>query len=234
MDANKIAVLSNQLGGLDELENVIDVPAELLQKAINGEPLTRFEREDIDAGILKLTRGGVSSDLAIDNGIDIEQTNALADAMDLTERITQDQNVSIKYRQLVALEALSQDDVEKNWTIFGNLTTRQADQILDNALNYQQSNVDRIARNLERTRIADSKRLIIAMQLDSDGMTRGEAIKLLDTVPLAMWQKTKILQGVEDAPDLREMFAAYEADGGDIFRDMQDSEFWAWFREMFY
>ena len=234
MDANKIAVLSNQLGGLDELENVIDVPAELLQKAINGEPLTRFEREDIDAGILKLTRGGVSSDLAIDNGIDIEQTNALADAMDLTERITQDQNVSIKYRQLVALEALSQEDVEKNWTIFGNLTTRQADQILDNALNYQQSNVDRIARNLERTRIADSKRLIIAMQLDSDGMTRGEAIKLLDTVPLAMWQKTKILQGVEDAPDLREMFAAYEADGGDIFRDMQDSEFWAWFREMFY
>lgn len=234
MDANKIAVLSNQLGGLDELENVIQVPAELLQKAINGEPLSRFEREDIDAGILKLTSGGASSDLAIDNGIDIEQTNALADAMDLTERITQDQDVSIKYRQLVALEALSQDDIEKNWTIFGNLTTRQADQILDNALNYQQSNVDRIARNLENTRIANSKRLTIAMQLDDDGMTREQARQLLDTVPLASWQKRKILQGVEDAPDLREMFAAYEADGGDIFGDMQDSMFWAWFREMFY
>jgi hypothetical protein len=234
MDANKIAVLSNQLGGLDELENVIQVPAELLQKAINGEPLSRFEREDIDAGILKLTSGGGSSDLAIEAGINIEQTNALADAMDLTERITHSQDVSTKYRQLVAIEALSQDDIENNWTIFGNLTTRQAEQILDNALNYKESNVDRIVRNLEKTRVAESKRLVIAMQLDSDGMTREEARKLLDTVPLATWQKTKILQGVEDAPDLREMFAAYEADGGDIFGDMQDSEFWSWFREMFY
>lgn len=234
MDANKIAVLSNQLGGLDELENVIQVPAELLQKAINGEQLSRFEREEIDRGILRLTRGGESSDIAIEAGIDIEQTNALADAMDLTERITQDRDVSIKYRQLVAMEALSQDDIEKNWTIFGNLTTRQADQILDNALNYKASNVDRIVRNLGKTRIAESKRFAVAMQLDSDGMTREETRKLLDTVPLANWQKKRILSGVEDAPDLREMFAAYEADGGDIFGDMQDSMFWAWFREMFY
>lgn len=173
MDANKIAVLSNQLGGLDELENVIQVPAELLQKAINGEPLTRFESEDIDSGILKLTDRGASSDIAIDNGIDINDINTLAETMDLTERIMQDSIAMEKYRQLVAMGALDATDIRDNWTIFGNLTNAQTNKVLDAAIN-------------------------------------------------------------SDRPDLRAMFQAYQADEGDIFGDLEESEFWAWFREMFY
>jgi hypothetical protein len=234
MDANKIAILSNQLGGVDQLGEVIGVDETLLQKAIDGERLTRFESEDIDAGILKLTDRGGSSNLAIDNGVDINRINELSDNLDMAARIIQDTEAATKYRKLVAMEAVSENDIENNWTIFGNLTPRQTDQILDHAINYKQSNVDKIIRNLEHTRIANSKRLNIAMQLDADGITREGARKIVDNMPLASWQKNKILSGVSDAPDLREMFAAYNADDGDIFGDLTDSEFWAWFREMFY
>ena len=175
MDANKIAVLSNQLGGLDELENVIDVPAELLQKAINGEPLTRFEIEQVDEGLQRLGRYNISSDIALDHGIDLSDVNTVSDAAAFVD-FQADADISAQYRQIIADGLLDFDDIVSAKTMFGELSNKQTSMMFD-----------------------------------------------------------KILE--MDAPDARDVFQRYIRDGesGGIFsKDLKDSEFWAWFREMFY
>lgn len=178
MNPSKLAILVNMLDGYDEAESATGVPAELIQKAIEGEQLTGYENALLETGFNKLY-------LEDDRGLDLDDlfgmrqtkfgeptaegttTGLLDKTLDFLDR-TDLQN---EFRALVADGSVDLGDLETGFGLFANLTSHQAEMVLD-------------------------------------GLRSGDA-------------------------DAGEMFAAYLADGMD-FWNIEDSDFWEWFRDTFY
>lgn len=242
MDINKLAVLSNLTGGADEIENIIGVPAELIQKAINGELLTAFERAEIETGYNQLY---LKPDIAIDNNLDVDMIDALADDLNLANNFISDLTLENSFRRLVADEALPADDIAKATNLFANLETRRVRTILEGFEHVDKLNQNALINNA--TRLQDTGKLsykkwsgLLDEIPDIENLTRVRAIQYLRSLKtktgkpkLSQWQQTELLTNVSDGPDMTAMLKAYEDDGEDIW-NVSESLWWAWFREMFY
>lgn len=127
MDRNKLAILTNQLGGYDEVERVIGVDQELVQRAVEGQQLTSIQQAEIETGFNQLY---LDKELALDNGIDINAIESLSKDLSDTVNFFYDQDAENRFRQGVADGVVDANDLADGGTLFANLTSSQIDKVL--------------------------------------------------------------------------------------------------------
>lgn len=245
--ANRLAILSNQLGGADEAETVLNIPMELIQKSINGGYLTGYELALAQNAV---NRFRLEPEIADEWGIDPDEVDTIADEMLLAGNFIADIELENKFRQLVGDNSIKQHQIEKATNLFANLETRRVRTILEGITDINEINRDRLSKNANRLndkgKLSNVKLYKVISDLDDiENLTRSDAINYLRSLPvptrgrykdkplLSAWQEKQLLQGITNAPDLDAMFVAFDGDEQDIW-NIEESLFWAWFREMFY
>jgi hypothetical protein len=121
MDRNKLAALANDLGGLDELADTLGIDNSILESAIKGESLTRFDSAEIDIAYANFEKNNDELYLAsIDDTADL-----LNDSGMLTGSIT----VSDNLREAFAENRISEQQLGELYTLWGNLTAFQSENV---------------------------------------------------------------------------------------------------------
>lgn len=98
MDATKLAVLINQLGGYDEAESLINVDADTLYKAVSGERLTRQETAQVETGYNQLI---LDTELADEAGIDLTEIDETSENLDRAKSFFYDAELASKLNEAV-------------------------------------------------------------------------------------------------------------------------------------
>lgn len=243
MDINKLAVLTNQLGGYDEVENIINVPADLIAKAVAGDRLSNFEIAEIDAGFTRLYR---DKELAEDYGLDLEWLfgidefdKGITGDLDLALHAISDVQDEKIFRQQFANGYIDVDDLSDAYGLFNNLEAgyNQRGRIIEyltaDAEYFEQQKLKTLAKRAERqlelySEINNAKtqkqREFWEKKLSGSRKYYNRKEKRIDKQQVEKQNEVKI--------GLQEMLEAYDLDGGNIWKD--NGAFWQWFRETFY
>lgn len=128
MDVNKLAILTNQLGGYDQTENVIGVDAELIQRAVAGESLTPMETAEIETGFNQLY---LDPDLAFENNIEVHELEGLASDLAFTTQFLYDADFANTFREGVANDTIDPETLDEGGPLFANLTRLQTERIAE-------------------------------------------------------------------------------------------------------
>lgn len=123
MDRNKLAILTNQLGGYDETEKAIGVDAELIERAVSGEHLTHKETAQIDRGFSELYEYPTEIDLETLFGTS-DYDKGLTGDLDDTERFFYDVDFSNNFRQMVAETDFDIGLLNRGGSMFANFTPK--------------------------------------------------------------------------------------------------------------
>lgn len=128
MDINQLAILVNKLGGYDETQKVIKVDSEVIERAITGERLSRFEQAELENGVNQLY---LKPTLAEKNNIDLEEIEDFTTHLQhITDRL---HNVDFEsqLRASVANDLITPDELDVGAELFINLSPSQQDLVSD-------------------------------------------------------------------------------------------------------
>lgn len=136
MDRNKLAILTNELGGYDEAGERLGVDADLVQRAVEGGRLNNFEVAEIDKGFASLYDAGADNadlDLLYLFGIaDAPGQRGLTDSVYHAESAFYNPERENLFRAAFAEDRITQDDLYDAVDFFndGYLTEKIQDKIL--------------------------------------------------------------------------------------------------------
>jgi hypothetical protein len=231
MDRNKLAALASELGGISEAADSLGIDATILENAINGDALSRYDRADIDFAYANLEKGFViDTDTILDNIDEIVKDSELSAS--IQDRI-----------DYLGLDAV-RNELENFEGDFADLTAKEHRQLTE-LFNEDNTSLDFDSiDNLAET-INDSVALQGYEQEFTDGFYKAVASGQITPAQVedlyTLWGNLTNYQANEiinkfmtdkdfTADELTKLYLEEE----DLFLNYEDSEFWRWFRETFY
>lgn len=136
-------------------------------------------------------------------------------------------------QKAVAGESLSEYETALLDNAYSNLILAETDFIDFQSINETASNLETALSLINDAELADSFRESFSFgQVDAEIF--NDTWQLFGN--LSYSQTAMLVDWLSDNPDLNasEFLTAYLVDGGDIWEDVSDSEFWEWFRTVFY
>lgn len=232
MDRNKLALLTNELGSYDEVENVIGVDARLIQRAVEGERLNSLEQAEVETGFNKLY---LYPEIAEDAGIDVHSLfdDGITAMVYDVDKAFYDVHRSSQFRKALAEGRITTDDLETAELLFkdGYATAHIQEKLLD------WLNEDRTDEKIITEWINDNPtRKAKYQDWINDNVYAGTPIKKITPEAFLKHNKransnyNKWFGNDRTAKEFLEPFAA----GGYRLDDIEDSEFWEWYRNTFY
>ena len=123
VDRNELAAFLNETG-YNDAEHILNLDADLLQKAVAGEDLTRYESALIDSAMAGL-------ELEDTNFVNFNELAERAELLNDIDKFIGDVELADSFRESVSFGQIDLEDLELARGLFANLTENQASDIID-------------------------------------------------------------------------------------------------------
>jgi|CXWL01.1.fsa_nt_gi hypothetical protein len=118
MYLSELTIITTRSGGYEESAELLDIDADLIERAITGKSLSRLEKLEIDQAVA----GYISN---LDNPNDANDLLSTAGTLTASEAFISDNDNSILLRTALVEGLIEQSDLEQGYSLFANLSQGQ-------------------------------------------------------------------------------------------------------------
>lgn len=125
---DKLAIISNELGGMDETAELLGVDTTLIEYALEGGILTRSQQAELQRSYADFELNyQAQQDYALDLDIIDEQAETLRTA----EKFINDNDLASDFRYAVSEGLITLDELENGYGLFADLPPKQTEMIIN-------------------------------------------------------------------------------------------------------